>query len=116
MVAVPEQVAALGISANDWERTPVAVRTVLLAVLTELAAVKAENRELRKRIEVLEERLNNDSNNSSAPPSADGTEARTQRRKRKKGKRRPRRTAWTPEAREAVGSTGCCRGTPSAGM
>jgi transposase len=89
MVAVPEQVAALGISANDWERTPVAVRTVLLVVLAELAAVKAENRELRKRIEVLEERLNNDSNNSSAPPSADDTAARKQRRKRKKGKRRP---------------------------
>jgi transposase len=90
MVTVPKQVAALGICAEDWERTPVAVRTVLLAVLAELEAVKAENRELRKRIEVLEERLNDNSGNSSAPPSADDTETRKRRRSRKgKRKRRP---------------------------
>ena len=59
-----EQVPS-GIPAEDWAATPASVRHVVLALLQ-------MNEQLRERIAKLEERLNQNSQNSSKPPSSDG--------------------------------------------
>jgi len=53
-----------GISEDDWTATPAAVRTLVISLLT-----RVETQE--KRIRDLEERLNQNSQNSSKPPSSD---------------------------------------------
>lgn len=60
-----EEPVPLGIPAEDWAATPASVRRVVLALLQ-------MNEQLRERIGKLEERLNQNSQNSSKPPSADG--------------------------------------------
>src|SRR5262252_1798662 len=54
---MPDQTPPPGISPEDWAATPVAVRVLV--------------RELLRRIEQLEARLNQTSRNSSKPPSSD---------------------------------------------
>jgi transposase len=70
----------LEISAEDWHKTPPSIRTLLLYLLE-------ENAKLRKRIEELEARLNQSSDNSHRPPSSDSPfkKKRGKRKKRKKG-------------------------------
>ncbi len=58
-----EQVPA-GISAEDWAATPAAVRTWVLTLLQTVA-------QLQQRVADLEERLAQNSRNSSKPPSSD---------------------------------------------
>ena len=58
------ETAPAGISAEDWGATPIAVRQL---VLTLLGAVE----HLQHRVAELEERLNQNSRNSSQPPSSD---------------------------------------------
>ena len=57
----------LGISAEDWQQTPLSVRLVVLPLL--------------KRLEALESRLHQDSSNSSRPPSTDAPSTKRQRRR-----------------------------------
>jgi phosphoribosylcarboxyaminoimidazole (NCAIR) mutase len=54
-----------GIPAAEWAATPASVQQLVLTLLQ-------MNEELRERIGKLEERLNQNSQNSSQPPSADG--------------------------------------------
>ena len=54
----------LGISAEDWAATPSAVKALMLSLLETVAA-------LQKRVAELEERVNQNSRNSSKPPSSD---------------------------------------------
>ncbi len=58
------ETAPAGISAEDWSATPIAVRQL---VLTLLGTVE----HLQHRVAELEERLNQNSRNSSKPPSSD---------------------------------------------
>ena len=58
-----EQVPS-GIPAEDWAATPKSVRQVVLALFQ-------MNEQLRERVATLEERLNQNSHNSSKPPSSD---------------------------------------------
>lgn len=53
-----------GISAEDWAATPKGVQQVVLALFQ-------ANEQLRERVAKLEERLNQNSRNSSKPPSSD---------------------------------------------
>lgn len=53
-----------GLSAEDWAATPPAVKGLLLSLLETVAA-------LQKRVAELEERVNQNSRNSSKPPSSD---------------------------------------------
>jgi len=85
VTSLPEAVAQLGISAEDWERTPSAVRVVLV---TRVAQLEKEVVELRAKVAALEEKLGQNSRNSSKPPSSDGSNAREQRRRRRKGRKR----------------------------
>src|SRR6476661_3525530 len=52
------------ISPADWDATPASVRAVVLAMLTQLAALTTEVRDLHAQ-------LNQHSQNSSKPPSSD---------------------------------------------
>jgi transposase len=53
-----------GISTEDWNATPRAVRELVLQLLQ-------QNQQLQQRLAALEERLNQNSRNSSKPPSSD---------------------------------------------
>ncbi len=67
------------IPAEEWAATPESVRQFVLALMQ-------INGELRKRIEKLEERLNQNSQNSSKPPSLDGPGKAVGRSKEKSGR------------------------------
>jgi len=62
------ELAPAGISAEDWRATPTAVRVLVLTLLSSVAQVQ-------QRVAELEERLNQNSRNSSKPPSADAPHA-----------------------------------------
>jgi transposase len=53
-----------GISTEAWNATPLAVRELVLRLLQ-------QSEQLQQRIAALEERLNQNSRNSSKPPSSD---------------------------------------------
>ena len=70
---MPDQTPPPGISPEDWAATPVAVRVLV--------------RELLRRVEQLEARLNQTSRNSSKPPSSDPPSARPRPAKEPTGRR-----------------------------
>jgi len=55
----------------DLQQTPPRVLKLLMYLLERLQALEAENAALKKRVAALEVRLNQNSSNSSQPPSAD---------------------------------------------
>ncbi|MDZ7414516.1 MAG: IS66 family transposase [candidate division KSB1 bacterium] len=75
-----------GISADDWAATPPAVKALVLSLLETVAA-------LQKRVAELEERVNQNSRNSSKPPSSDPPHA-------------PPRPKAPPSGRKAGGQPG----------
>ena len=86
MVALPDAVAQLGVSGDDWEKTPPTVRVVMLQQLEHL---EKEVVALRAKLATLEEKLGQNSRNSSSPPSSDSGATRQRRRRRKsKGRKR----------------------------
>jgi len=68
------------VPAADWEVTPESIKLVLQFLLE-------ENKQLKQKIEELEERLNKNSQNSSLPPSKNGFGAKQERKV--KAKRKP---------------------------
>ena len=58
------ETAPVGISPEDWNATPMAVRQLVLTLLGTVA-------HLQQRVAELEERVNQNSHNSSKPPSSD---------------------------------------------
>jgi len=75
-----------GIAPADWDATPASVRAVVLALLTQVAALSTEVRDLRAQ-------LNLHSQNSSKPPSSDPPSA-------------PKRGARAKSGRKAGGQPG----------
>lgn len=75
-----------GISVEDWAATPPAVKALVLSLLETVA-------ELQKRLAELEERVNQNSRNSSKPPSSDPPNA-------------PPPPKQTPSGRKAGGQPG----------
>jgi transposase len=65
----------LGISTEEWHQTPLSVRLVVLTLL--------------KRVEALEARVQQNSSNSSRPPSADSLATKCQRRMPAAERRKP---------------------------
>ena len=76
---LPEE---LGIPAEDWQQTPLSVRLVM--------------RTLLKRLEAFEARLNQNSSNSSRPPSTDSPSKKHQRRMKAAERRKPGGTPGHP--------------------
>lgn len=60
-----------GISPEDWVATPVAVRALLLTLLQTIEQLQPQMLDLQQRVADLEERLGQNSRNSSKPPSSD---------------------------------------------
>jgi len=82
-----------GIIPADWQATPVAVRAWVWQLVQQNALLQAQSRLLTERIAKLEERLNQNSRNSSKPPSADSPQT-------------PSRPPRPPSGRKAGGQPG----------
>jgi transposase len=63
--------ARLPLPTDLWDSLPPEVRTLVLALRAEVAELRAKVREQQLQIEALHERLNQNSTNSSRPPSTD---------------------------------------------
>src|ERR687883_2117949 len=100
----------LGLTKRDWDRTPPAVRTLLLALQQQLRLMTirftayekqlatlreqvAEVEDLKAEIAELRERLGQNSSNSSRPPSSDPPtyKPKPPRESKGRGARRPAR-------------------------
>ena len=97
----------LGIPAEDWHQTPTSVRHQVLSLL--------------KRVDTLEARLNQNSSNSSRPPSTDSPAKKRQRRTQAAEQRKPggklghpghQRVLTEPTATMAVFPEACACGHP----
>jgi transposase len=64
-----------GISTEDWATTPVAVRALVMTLLPTIELLQQRAVELQQRVTDLEERLRQNSRNSSKPPSSDPANA-----------------------------------------
>lgn len=100
-----EELAALGISAEAWAQTPPVVQDRLRALLLLVSALQQQlaqalelQQQVQARIEALEARLNQHSQNSSRPPSSDPPDA-------------PAPPAKTPRGRPKGGQPGHRRHT-----
>lgn len=82
-----------GLKADDWAATPAAVRALIVAQQQRLAEWEQLVVQLQGRLVALEERLNQNSRNSSKPPSSDPPHTRP----------RPKKP---PSGRKAGGQTG----------
>ena len=91
----PEFNGAFPFTQQDWERTPKAVQDFIINMMHEIVL-------LRQRIEQLESRLNQNSSNSSRPPSSDSPYSKNPRKKKrrkaggKKGHRGHQQTMMDP--------------------
>ncbi len=77
----------LPISSDDWAHTPPAVKAVVLMLWEEAQLLRAKVATLEARVAMLEERLSQNSQNSSRPPSSDP--AHLPRPQRKPSGRKP---------------------------
>jgi transposase len=94
----------LGISEEDWNSTPQAIKTVVVALqhqarlleirftayeqrLAEMEAKDAEIESLKTEVAALRERLGQNSSNSSRPPSSDSPQASRRSRRELSGKK-----------------------------
>ena len=103
-VPLPE---GLGIPAEDWHQTPTSVRHQFLCLL--------------KQVDALEARLNQDSSNSSRPPSTDSPSTKRKRRTKAAERRKPgakpghpghQQMLWEPTATVALFPATCSCGQP----
>src|SRR5436305_4396661 len=59
------------LSADLWDSLPPEARALILALRAEAAELRAKVRALQQQVQELQDRLNQDSTNSSRPPSTD---------------------------------------------
>jgi transposase len=78
----------LSIPAEDWHQTPTSVRCQVLCLL--------------KRVDALEARLNQDSSNSSRPPSTDSPSKKRQRRTKAAERRKPGAKLGHPDHQQVL--------------
>jgi transposase len=71
--------SGIKVPAADWEATPESIKLVLMLLLE-------ERKQMKQRIDELEERLNKNSQNSSIPPSRDGLGSKADKEGRAKKK------------------------------
>jgi transposase len=75
-------------SEADWLATPEPVRRYVEALEQRIETLEESHAQLLKRVEQLEQRLNQNSQNSSKPPSSDPPYQRPERQRRKSKRRR----------------------------
>ncbi len=76
-----------GLPAEVWEQTPVLVQALVVALYARVGELAASNEKLEQRIRDLEVRLNQNSSNTSKPPSSDPWWKNTNKKKEKSGKK-----------------------------
>jgi len=75
--------AGYEVTEEDLRQTPPRVIRLLVYLLTRIQILEEENAQLKKRVKVLEARLNQNSANSSKPPSSDRPYAKKPEKKEK---------------------------------
>jgi len=75
------------ITEEDWTHTPLAVQAVVMALVQQETARQAELAALQAEVARLRERLGQDSQNSSKPPSTDGPQARQRPARKSSGRK-----------------------------
>lgn len=77
-----------GIDAEDWERTPVSVRQLVVRLGLKIEQLEQHLKELQASNEQLEERVNRNSKNSHSPPASDSPNVENAKKKKPTGKKR----------------------------
>lgn len=78
----------LSIPEGDWERAPLSVQAVMLALWQENQTFKQQMVGLQAELEKLSERVNKNSRNSSKPPSSDPPQARNYSKREATGQKK----------------------------
>ena len=76
------------IDAEDWERTPVSVRQLVVQLGLKVEQLEQHLKELQDSKEQLEEKVNHNSKNSHSPPASDSANAEKAKKKKPTGKKR----------------------------
>jgi transposase len=103
--------------ADLWDSLPSEVRALILAQRAEVAQLQARVQALQRQVQELSERLNQDSTNSSRPPSADPPTAKRRPPRRPSGRpsggqpghQRQRRPLLPPDHVQVLKPTQCRR-------
>ena len=74
--------------AEDWERTPVSVRQLVVQLGLKIEPLEQHLKELQESKEGLEEKVKSNSENSHSPPAADAPNLQKKKKKKPTGKRR----------------------------
>jgi transposase len=77
-----------GIDAEDWERTPVSVRQLVVQLGLKIEQLEQHLKELQVSNEQLNEKVNRNSKNSHNPPASDAANAEKGKKKKSTGKKR----------------------------
>jgi len=79
--------AELPITEEDWKQTPTAVQAVVISLAGRVTALQTQAETLQAEVTRLRERLGQDSQNSSKPPSSDGPRARPRPQRKSSGRK-----------------------------
>lgn len=82
------QVGEYGIPKEEWESTPASVRELVMKLVNENEELREKADKLEVRLSQIEERLNQNSKNSSRPPSKDEPGKKTAKRMNQTGRKR----------------------------
>jgi hypothetical protein len=77
-----------GIDNEDWEKTPVSVRQIVLLLISRIEELEGHCKEIKDLKEQPYEKITRNSENSHSPPSADPIDFQSRRKKKPKGKKR----------------------------
>jgi hypothetical protein len=77
-----------GIDAEDWERTPVSVRQLVVQLGLKIEQLEQHLKKLQDSKEGLEEKVKRNSENSHSPPAADAPNRPKKKKKKPTGKKR----------------------------
>ena len=70
------------IDENDWEKTPVSVKNLVLKLVEEIEKLKKNLKELQETNEKISEKVNQNSQNSNNPPTSDPLNVEIPKKKR----------------------------------
>ena len=76
------------ISIEDWEKTPIAVKELVVQLSEKIEQLEQKLRELEKSNQELTEKVNRNSKNSNSPPSSDLPQVEKKKSKKTRGKKR----------------------------
>ena len=70
------------IDENDWDKTPVSVKNLVLKLVGEIEKLKKNLKELQETNEKISEKVNQNSQNSNNPPTSDPLNVEIAKKKR----------------------------------